>query len=107
MRHLAARARTAEVITNPASTDTLFAFGSTVTLRRDDGRVQKYRIVGGDEAGRLCFFRITSGKASARDSGTATAKFHKLLQHATSANDPMLFRFFVRTADEVGKQSID
>ena len=26
------------------------AFGSTVTFRRDDGRVQKYRIVGEDEA---------------------------------------------------------
>jgi transcription elongation GreA/GreB family factor len=26
------------------------AFGSTVTFRRDDGRVQKYSIVGEDEA---------------------------------------------------------
>jgi transcription elongation GreA/GreB family factor len=26
------------------------AFGSTVTFRRDDGRVQKYYIVGEDEA---------------------------------------------------------
>lgn len=26
------------------------AFGSTVTFRREDGRVQKYRIVGEDEA---------------------------------------------------------
>ena len=29
---------------------TLLPFGSTVTFRRDDGRVQKYRIVGEDEA---------------------------------------------------------
>jgi transcription elongation GreA/GreB family factor len=39
----------AQVIADPASTDTV-AFGSTVTFRRDDGRVQKYRIVGEDEA---------------------------------------------------------
>jgi transcription elongation GreA/GreB family factor len=31
------------------STDTV-AFGSTVTISRDDGRVQTYRIVGEDEA---------------------------------------------------------
>ena len=48
-RYLAARVRTAEVIANPTSTDTV-AFGSTVTFKRDDGRVQKYRIVGEDEA---------------------------------------------------------
>ncbi len=49
MRYLAARVRTAQVIANPGSTDTV-AFGSTVTFRRDDGRVEKYRIVGEDEA---------------------------------------------------------
>jgi Zn-dependent M28 family amino/carboxypeptidase len=49
MRYFAARVRTAQVITNPTSTDTV-AFGSTVTFRRHDGRVQKYRIVGEDEA---------------------------------------------------------
>ena len=49
MRYFAARVRTAQVVTNPTSTDTV-AFGSTVTFRRDDGRVQKYRIVGEDEA---------------------------------------------------------
>ena len=48
-RYFAARVRTAQVITNPTSTDTV-AFGSAVTFRRDDGRVQKYRIVGEDEA---------------------------------------------------------
>ena len=49
MRYFAARVRTAQIIANPESTDTV-AFGSTVTFRRDDGRVQKYLIVGEDEA---------------------------------------------------------
>jgi transcription elongation GreA/GreB family factor len=49
MRYFTARVRTAQVITNPTSTD-IVAFGSTVTFRRHDGRVQKYRIVGEDEA---------------------------------------------------------
>jgi len=49
MRYFAARVRTAQVIADPTSADTV-AFGSTVTFRRDDGRVQTYRIVGEDEA---------------------------------------------------------
>jgi transcription elongation GreA/GreB family factor len=48
-RYLAARVRTAQVIADPASIDTV-AFGNTVTFRREDGRIQKYRIVGEDEA---------------------------------------------------------
>jgi transcription elongation GreA/GreB family factor len=44
MRYFAARVRTAQIITDPMSTNSV-AFGSTVTFRRDDGRVQKYRIV--------------------------------------------------------------
>jgi transcription elongation GreA/GreB family factor len=48
-RYFVARVRTAQVVPDPASIDTV-AFGSTVTFRRDDGRVQKYRIVGEDEA---------------------------------------------------------
>ncbi len=48
-RYFAARLRTAQITANPASSD-IVAFGSTVTFRRDDGRVQKYRIVGEDEA---------------------------------------------------------
>ncbi len=48
-RYFSARVRTAQVVANPASTDTV-AFGSTVTFRRDDGREQTYRIVGEDEA---------------------------------------------------------
>ena len=35
-RYFAARVRTAQVITNPTSTDTV-AFGCTVTFKRDDG----------------------------------------------------------------------
>jgi transcription elongation GreA/GreB family factor len=49
VRYFATRIRTAQVITNPTSTETV-AFGNTVTFRRDDGRVQKYHIVGEDEA---------------------------------------------------------
>jgi len=49
LRYFAERIRTARVITDPTSTDTV-AFGSTVTFAREDGRVQKYRIVGEDEA---------------------------------------------------------
>jgi len=41
--------RTAQVVPDPASTETV-AFGSAVTFRRHDGRVQTYRIVGEDEA---------------------------------------------------------
>ena len=49
LRYLAARLRTAHLMPAPTSIDTV-AFGSTVTFRRDDGRVQTYRIVGEDEA---------------------------------------------------------
>ena len=48
-RYLAARLRNAQVIPAPQSIETV-GFGSTVTFRRDDGRVQTYRIVGEDEA---------------------------------------------------------
>jgi transcription elongation GreA/GreB family factor len=49
MRYFSARVRTAQVVPDPVSTDTV-AFGSTVTFSRGDGRVQTYRIVGEDEA---------------------------------------------------------
>jgi transcription elongation GreA/GreB family factor len=49
MRYLAERLRTAHVVADPASSETI-AFGSTVTFKRPDGRVQTYRIVGEDEA---------------------------------------------------------
>jgi transcription elongation GreA/GreB family factor len=78
VRYLAARVRTAQVITDPMSADTV-AFGSTVTFRRDDGRVQKYRIVGEDEAdpksGSISFVspvaRLLMGKAVGDVAGTS------------------------------------
>ncbi|KQS96321.1 MULTISPECIES: transcription elongation factor GreA [unclassified Rhizobium] len=48
-RYLVARIRTAQVVPAPVSNDSV-AFGGTVTISRDDGRVQTYRIVGEDEA---------------------------------------------------------
>ena len=78
VRYFAARVRTAQVITDPTSTDTV-AFGSTVTFKRDDGRVQKYRIVGEDEAdpksGSISFVspvaRLLIGKAVGDVAGTS------------------------------------
>jgi transcription elongation GreA/GreB family factor len=78
VRYFAARVRTAQVITDPTSTDTV-AFGSTVTFKRDDGRVQKYRIVGEDEAdpksGSISFVspvaRLLMGKAVGDVAGTS------------------------------------
>lgn len=49
LRYFAERVRTAQVMPEPVSADAV-AFGSTVTLSRDDGRVLRYRIVGEDEA---------------------------------------------------------
>ena len=69
-RYFAARVRSAQVVAKPTSTD-IVAFGSTVTFRRDDGRVQTYYIVGEDEAdpraGSISFAspvaRVLMGKA--------------------------------------------
>jgi transcription elongation GreA/GreB family factor len=77
-RYFAARVRTAQVIADPASADKV-AFGSTVTFRRNDGRVQKYRIVGEDEAdpkaGSISFVspvaRLLIGKAVGDVAGTS------------------------------------
>jgi transcription elongation GreA/GreB family factor len=78
VRYFAARIRTAQVIADPVSADTV-AFGSTVTFRREDGRVQKYRIVGEDEAdpkcGSISFMspvaRLLMGKAVGDVAGTS------------------------------------
>jgi transcription elongation GreA/GreB family factor len=48
-RYFSERLRTAQLVPDPVSTDVV-AFGSTVTFSRADGRVQKFRIVGEDEA---------------------------------------------------------
>jgi transcription elongation GreA/GreB family factor len=49
LRYWNARLATAEVQPPPASTSAV-SFGTTVTLERDDGRVQTFRIVGEDES---------------------------------------------------------
>ena len=48
-RYFAERVRSAQVIPDPESFETV-AFGTKVTFEREDGRVQTYRIVGEDEA---------------------------------------------------------
>ena len=78
MRYFAARVRTAQVVASPASTD-IVAFGSTVTFRRGDRRVQKYRIVGEDEAdpkaGSISFVspvaKVLIGKAVGDEAGAS------------------------------------
>jgi transcription elongation GreA/GreB family factor len=49
LRHWAQRRSTAEVMAPPPDSKAVH-FGSTVTLVRDDGRRQKFRITGEDEA---------------------------------------------------------
>lgn len=49
LRYWTSRRSTAEVIAQPVDT-THVHFGATVTLSREDGRNQTYRIVGEDEA---------------------------------------------------------
>jgi transcription elongation GreA/GreB family factor len=81
IRYFVARVRTAQVITDPISTDTV-AFGSTVTFRREDGRVQTYRIVGEDEAdpksGSISFVspvaRLLMSKAVGDEAGASGQK---------------------------------
>ena len=78
LRYFAARVRTAQLVPEPTSIDTV-AFGSTVTFSRDDGRVQTYRIVGEDEAdpkaGSISFVspvaRLLIGKAVGDEVGAS------------------------------------
>jgi len=78
MRYFAARVRSAQVMADPTSTETV-AFGSTVAFRRQDGRVQRYRIVGEDEAdpksGSISFVspvaRLLMGKAVGDEVGAS------------------------------------
>ncbi len=49
LRYLAERLRSAQVVGAPNTRDVV-AFGTRVTFRREDGRVQRYTIVGEDEA---------------------------------------------------------
>jgi transcription elongation GreA/GreB family factor len=69
LRYWTARRSTAELIPPPADMNTV-RFGCTVTIEREDGRRQAYRIVGEDEAdpaqGRLAYVsplaRVLIGK---------------------------------------------
>ncbi|WP_421400140.1 transcription elongation factor GreA [Agrobacterium fabrum] len=49
MRYFAERVRTAQLMPDPQA-DGVVAFGSLVTFSRDDGRTQRFQIVGEDEA---------------------------------------------------------
>ncbi|MCZ4429849.1 transcription elongation factor GreA [Agrobacterium sp. SOY23] len=49
MRYFAERVRTAQLMLDPQAKGVV-AFGSLVTFSRDDGRTQRFRIVGEDEA---------------------------------------------------------
>lgn len=49
VRYFAERIRTAQLVPSATDTNTV-AFGSTVQIERDDGRVQRYQIVGEDES---------------------------------------------------------
>jgi transcription elongation GreA/GreB family factor len=49
LRYWSARRATARIVPNPEDTGAL-RFGHSVTIARDDGREQTYRIVGEDEA---------------------------------------------------------
>jgi transcription elongation GreA/GreB family factor len=70
LRYFSERVRTAQVVGERTSTETV-GFGSTVTFKRGDGRVSKFRIVGEDEAdpkaGSISFVspvaRLLTGKA--------------------------------------------
>lgn len=49
LRYFTERVRSAQLVSDPTATD-IVAFGSIASFSRDDGRTQKYRIVGEDEA---------------------------------------------------------
>jgi transcription elongation GreA/GreB family factor len=49
LRYYGARRASAQLMDNPEGTDQV-AFGSTVTFEREDGRTQRFRIVGEDQA---------------------------------------------------------
>jgi transcription elongation GreA/GreB family factor len=49
LRYYGARRASAQLTLTPANSKTV-AFGSTVTFEREDGRTQRFRIVGEDEA---------------------------------------------------------
>jgi len=82
LRYFSERVRTAQVVGAPTSNEVV-AFGSTVTFKRSDGRVSKFRIVGEDEAdpkaGSISYVspvaRLLTGKAVGDIVGTADQEF--------------------------------
>jgi len=82
LRYFVERVRTAKVVSEPTSTEAV-GFGSTVTFKRADGRVSRFRIVGEDEAdpkaGSISFVspvaRILTGKAVGDIVGTDDQEF--------------------------------
>ena len=90
VRYLAERLRTAQLVRNPASTETV-AFGSTVTFSRADGRVQTYRIVGEDEAdpkaGSISFVSPVAKSQSGRRSETSSVRAIRRSRFCRSRSD--------------------
>ena len=82
IRYLAERLRTAQVISH-TMTDVV-GFGSTVTFRRADGRVQKYRIVGEDEAdpkaGSMSFVAPVAKSLMGKAVGDVTGSGHQEIE---------------------------
>ena len=81
LRYWTARRATADVVSPPAETDTV-RFGLSVTIKRDDGRRQTFRIVGQDEAdpakGLLSFVSPLGRALTAKGVGeTVTAGPHE------------------------------
>jgi len=76
LRYWRQRHATAEVVPPPTETDTV-RFGSTVTIARDDGRTQTFRIVGEDEAdpakGTLSYVAPLAGALSGKAVGDTVA----------------------------------
>lgn len=93
-RYWTARRATAEVVPPPTETDTV-RFGLSVTIKRDDGRLQTYRIVGQDEAdptqGLLSFVsplgRALTGK-SVGDTVTAGPHETEIMAIDRAPDDP-------------------
>lgn len=82
IRYLAERVRTAEVMPPPATHD-IVTFGARITVRRDDGRRQTYRIVGEDEAdpklGTISYVSPMASRLMGKSVGdTATVADHEV-----------------------------
>jgi reverse gyrase len=94
VRYWRARRASAEVVRPPTEVD-MASFGATVTLRRDDGREQTFRIVGPPGAGktftgaRMICELVRRGKKVG-----ITANSHKVIRNLIDAT--------IKAADELG-----